>query len=100
MSIVRPQRIGSDVRNDNRFATIGSRPTRTFRRSDNETINCAVITLGQAWRSAMPQAISVQEQNGRDNIRQLFFDQLAERVENSRQRITFGDHLEKPFLPT
>ena len=46
----------------------------------------------------MPQAISLQEQNGRDNIRQLCFDQLAERIENRRQRITFGDHLENAFL--
>src|SRR5438874_12034533 len=46
----------------------------------------------------MPQAISLQEQNGRDDIRQLCFDQLAERIENRRQRITFGDHLETACL--
>src|SRR6185437_12014793 len=99
LSIICPQRVGGYVLYDYLFATVGSRPAGTRRRSDHSSIDGFGIGLRKTGRTTMPQPTSVFQQYGRQRAVGLLFHQSAQAVENLRQGVSFCDHFQDSFFP-
>ena len=65
--IRRPQRVARDVLDNDRFAAVSGCPAGAGRWSNRRAVDRIGIGLGKARRGATPQAIAVQQRDGRED---------------------------------
>jgi len=82
--VVRPKRVGPDVRDINRFPAEGRRAARTGARANGRAVNGIQIFRGQRRRGTMPDmnSIGVEQQNRAEHARGLVLDQSHDGVEH------------------
>ncbi len=93
---VGPQRVGEDVGDDHRLATIGRGAARSGARPDLGPVDRLDVVGRQARRGAVaqPAPLLVEQQDGAQDAVELQFDQPRQCVEDRLERRAHGDHFE------
>jgi hypothetical protein len=94
----RPQWVARDVLHNDRFTAGGGCSAGAGRWSNCHAVDRIGIGPWKARRGATPQAIAVQQRDGRENATGLLLHESAYAIKDFGERIPPGHHLEDPSL--
>ena len=98
LALVAPARVGHDVLHDHRRAPRERQAARATARPAEDVVHHGHVGGGQARRRAVTQLVVLHHENGAVQSFALGFDGPAQRVEDGRERLAGGDHLQHPLL--
>src|SRR5215468_9991650 len=100
-AVVGPQRIGSNIFDNDRFASICSGAARTGRWAYGLAVHGSDVAFGQTGRRAVTHvhAVRVEQQDRDQHAWALLLDDAQKRIERLVKRLSLSDKLEHAVLP-
>ena len=100
VAIVVPQRVRSDVADDDRLFEINRSPARTGRWSDGSAAKGTDVAAREAGSRAVPKPVvmRIQQKNRTERTAGNLLHKPAYSIEDRRQRLALCNHFEKPIL--